>query len=78
MCNADKIGLPGFVCFTVLTSCRYVSLLAIDAGFIEKQVLMGNLTTKILFNKRPIALKKLEFHNAATTSPIPKSRQFHT
>ena len=36
LCNADKIGLVGFVWFAVLATCRYLLLLEIDVRFIEK------------------------------------------
>jgi hypothetical protein len=37
-CNADKIWIRGFVWFAFLATFRYLSLLEIDARFIEKQV----------------------------------------
>jgi len=38
LCNAAKIRLAGFVWFTVLATCHYLSFLEIDIRFIEKQV----------------------------------------
>jgi hypothetical protein len=40
LCNADKIGLAGFVWFAVLATCRYLLLLEIAIRFIKKQLHM--------------------------------------
>jgi hypothetical protein len=85
LCNADKIGLAGFVWFAVLTSCRYLLLLEIDTRFIEKQVfcmgsadlansvslvnLVNLLAKNLLFNKPHVP----KLHTNLPIQPFPSN-----